>query len=346
MDWRSYLDNTLADCSLVGLAGLVYRGKSKICYSTEDGNRVHIALDFLHMFDRAVTTIPFEGATATALAVAAFKATEDICPNHFVAMPDSNVVICKPLQMIPLEVVVRGYLSGTTATSILTMYQAGERHMYGIDFLDGMQPFQKLDRPAVTPTTKGAIDRPIKPAEIILQGILTDDQWEEVCDTACRLFARGQESAARAGLILSDTKYEFGICQDGKIVLGDEVHTLLQSRYWFKHDYNDAFREGRMPKSLDREASGIRPYLLAHKDFNAFKQGLVAEIQIPDGLRIKAAGLDLELYRRLMGKDFSMPPPGEDIAVRIQRNLAQAGLIPAPRGGVPFRVQPTHAPML
>jgi phosphoribosylaminoimidazole-succinocarboxamide synthase len=233
-----------------------YRGKVRENYDLPDGRRIIISTDRLSAFDRILTCIPYKGQVLTQTARYWFEATKDICPNHVIAYPDPNVVVGKRLNILPVEVVVRGYLAGTTGTSILTLYKKGQREMYGITLPDGMRDNQILPEPIITPTSKefdGGHDEPLTPAEIIEQGLLTKDQWQTLSDYALALFARGQEIARKRGLILVDTKYEFGTDENGAIILADEIHTPDSSRYWLADSYQDSFERGARPASFDKD---------------------------------------------------------------------------------------------
>jgi phosphoribosylaminoimidazole-succinocarboxamide synthase len=233
-----------------------YRGKVRENYDLPDGSRIIISTDRLSAFDRILTCIPYKGQVLTQTARYWFEATKDICPNHVIAYPDPNVVVGKRLNILPVEVVVRGYLAGTTGTSILTLYKKGQREMYGITLPDGMRDNQILPEPIITPTSKefdGGHDEPLTPAEIIEHGLLTKDQWQTLSDYALALFARGQEIARKRGLILVDTKYEFGTDENGAIILADEIHTPDSSRYWLADSYQDSFERGARPASFDKD---------------------------------------------------------------------------------------------
>lgn len=186
-----------------------YRGKVRENYDLPDGRRILISTDRQSAFDQVLASVPFKGQVLTQTARFWFEQTADICPNHVLAYPDPNVVVGRRLDMLPVEVVVRDYLTGSTDTAIWTMYKSGARKLYGIDFPDGMVKNDKLAETILTPTTKaveaGGHDHPITPAEIVGQGLLSQAQWDEVAGIALKLFARGREIAARNGLILVDT---------------------------------------------------------------------------------------------------------------------------------------------
>ena len=233
-----------------------YRGKVRENYDLPDGSRIIISTDRLSAFDRILTCIPYKGQVLTQTARYWFEATKDICPNHVIAYPDPNVVVGKRLNILPVEVVVRGYLAGTTGTSILTLYKKGQREMYGITLPDGMRDNQILPEPIITPTSKefdGGHDEPLTPAQIIEHGLLTKEQWQTLSEYALTLFARGQEIARKRGLILVDTKYEFGTDENGAIILADEIHTPDSSRYWLADSYQDSFERGARPASFDKD---------------------------------------------------------------------------------------------
>ncbi len=183
-----------------------YKGKVRENYDLPDGSRIIIATDRISAFDRILAAIPDKGHVLTQTARYWFEKTADICPNHVIAYPDPNVVIGKRLDILPVEIVVRGYLAGTTGTSLLTLYKKGERRMYGLDLPDGMKDNQVLPEPVITPTSKafdGGHDEPLTPADIIGHGLLTAEQWETVSRYALALFARGQKLAAERASFLS-----------------------------------------------------------------------------------------------------------------------------------------------
>ena len=205
-----------------------YRGKVRDNYDLPDGRRIIIASDRLSAFDRNLAAIPLKGQVLTQTAKFWFEATADICPNHVIEYPDPNVLVGRKLTILPVEIVVRDYLAGTTGTSILSLYKAGQREMYGIRLADGMRDNEKLPETIITPTSKafhGGHDEPLTPAEIVGQGLLSEEQWKTVSDYALALFAKGRAMARERGLILVDTKYEFGIDENGTIMIADEIHT-------------------------------------------------------------------------------------------------------------------------
>ena len=294
-----------------------HAGKVRDNYDLPDGRRILIATDRLSAFDRILAVIPFKGQVLTQTARFWFEATGDICPNHALEYPDPNVVIGTRLDILPVEVVVRGYLAGTTGTSILTMYRAGRREMYGARLADGMRDNEKLPEPIITPTTKAAAgghDEPLSAEEILGRGLLSEAQWRTLSATALALFARGQEVAARRGLILADTKYEFGTDAGGRIVLADEVHTPDSSRYWFAGSYAERFARGAAPESFDKDV--VRAWVAARCD--PYRDPVPP---IPPEMVLHTAGVYIRAYETITGQAFVPPPPGPPLE-RIRRALA------------------------
>jgi phosphoribosylaminoimidazole-succinocarboxamide synthase len=277
-----------------------YKGKVRDNYDLPDGNRIIIATDRLSAFDRILTAIPFKGQVLTQTARYWFGNTSDICPNHVVAYPHPNVVVGKRLEILPVEIVVRGYLAGTTGTSILTKYKAGERQMYGVTLADGLRDNEQLSEPIITPTTKafdGGHDEPLSGAEILDKGLLTEAQWNTVSRYALALFKRGQEMSARRGLILADTKYEFGTDAQGNIILADEIHTPDSSRYWMAETYPVALANGTRPQSFDKDF--IRAWVAERCD--PYKDEIPA---IPPELVEQASEVYIHAYEMITGISF------------------------------------------
>jgi phosphoribosylaminoimidazole-succinocarboxamide synthase len=308
------LPPVLADATIPELPNH-YRGKVRDNYDLPDGRRILIATDRLSAFDRILTAIPCKGQVLTQTARFWFEATADLCRNHVLEYPDPNVVVARRLDILPVEMVVRGYLAGTTGTSILTMYQAGQREMYGLRLPDGMRPNQKLPAPVITPTTKaadGGHDTPLTPAEIVERGLLRAAQWEEVSALALALFARGQTMASARGFLLADTKYEFGTDPDGRIVLADEIHTPDSSRYWFAASYAERLDRGERPESFDKDI--VRTWVAARCD--PYRDVIP---EIPDSLVRQTAVAYIRAYEMITGTAFIPPPVDEDPLLRIRR---------------------------
>jgi phosphoribosylaminoimidazole-succinocarboxamide synthase len=304
---------------MVDLPGLPnhYRGKVRDNYDLPDGRRVIVASDRLSAFDRNLCAVPYKGQVLTETARYWFDATADICPNHVVAYPDPNVLIGRRLEMLPVELVVRGYLAGTTSTSILTLYNKGERAMYGVTLPDGLRANQRLPAPILTPTSKAADgdhDAPLSPAQILEQGLLTADQWDRLSAYALALFARGQALAAERGLILADTKYEFGLDSDGAIVLADEIHTPDSSRFWKAATYDAKFEAGERPDSFDKDF--VRAWVAQRCD--PYNDPIP---EIPADLIRQTSDVYIEAFETITGQTFQRPDAGEPVMARVKRNM-------------------------
>jgi phosphoribosylaminoimidazole-succinocarboxamide synthase len=249
--------NQVGDIATVGSP---IAGKVRDSYAF--GNyRAIVTTDRVSAFDRVIGLIPGKGAMLNSLSAWWFEQLKDIVPNHFVALPHGNVMLVRQAHTLPIEVVVRGYISGSTSTSLWTLYEQGARNAYGVALPDGLKKNDKLPTPVITPTTKaeaGAHDEPITSAEIVSKGVLPAPLWAQVQAAALAIFARGQLLADKAGLILVDTKYEFGMI-DGQLALIDEVHTPDSSRYWNKVSY---LANPAAPISYDKEQ--LRLWLAAH----------------------------------------------------------------------------------
>ena len=294
-----------------------YNGKVRENYDLPDGSRIIIATDRLSAFDIILTSIPYKGQVLTQTARYWFEETADICPNHVIGYPDPNVVIGKRLDILPVEIVVRGYLAGTTSTSILTKYRNGERQMYGMTLPDGLRDNAVLPQPIITPTSKafdGGHDEPLSGDEILAQGLLTADQWEAVSRYALALFARGQARAAANGLILVDTKYEFGTDADGTIILADEIHTPDSSRYWIADSYQASFEAGQRPKSFDKDF--VRAWVTERCD--PYKDPVP---DIPAELVEQTSKVYIEAFETITGKSFVPDLSGATVLDRIRENL-------------------------
>ena len=296
-----------------------YRGKVRENYDLPDGRRIIIATDRLSAFDRAIACIPFKGQVLTQMARFWFEKTADICPNHVLEYPDPNVVVGRRLDILPVEIVVRGYLAGTTATSVLTMYKNGQRQMYGVRFPDGLRDNEALPQAIITPTSKAfdaGHDEPLSAQEIVDQGLLTNAQWESISSYALALFARGQAVARERGLILVDTKYEFGTDPQGRIVLADEIHTPDSSRYWFAASYPDRFASGERPESFDKDF--VRNWVAERCD--PYKEAIP---DIPAQLIAQTSQVYVQAFETVTGKAFEPPADGEEPLQRIRRNLVR-----------------------
>lgn len=235
-------------------------GKVRVSYALPDadgeGRRLFVTTDRLSAFDRIIAGVPYKGQVLNQLAAWWFAETADIVPNHVVAVPDPNLLVARAATPLPVEVVVRGYITGVTSTSLWQQYADGAREIYGHRFPDGLRKNTVLPNVLVTPTTKGndgTHDVPLTVAEVAQRGLVEHRRWGEVVEAAILLFQRGQQKAAEAGLILADTKYEFGTAADGSLLLIDEMHTPDSSRYWVADSYDARLAAGEEPESLDKE---------------------------------------------------------------------------------------------
>jgi phosphoribosylaminoimidazole-succinocarboxamide synthase len=313
----SYADYVLEDATIPELPNH-YRGKVRDNYDLSDGRRIIIASDRLSAFDISLAAIPLKGQVLTQTARFWFEATADLCPNHVIEYPDPNVVVCRKLTILPVEIVVRDYLAGATGTSILSLYKAGQREMYGIRLRDGLRDNEKLPQTIITPTTKafhGGHDEPLTPAEIVARNLLTEEQWRTVSDYALALFAKGREMARARGLILVDTKYEFGMDENGRIMIADEIHTPDSSRYWFLESYRGRFEAGERPESFDKDF--VRNWVVARCD--PYKDPVP---EIPAEMVLATSKVYIDAFERITGQTFALPDAGVPVLERIRRNLA------------------------
>jgi phosphoribosylaminoimidazole-succinocarboxamide synthase len=276
---------------------------------------VLVATDRHSSFDRIIAYVPGKGEVLNRLSAFWFEQTRDIIPNHVLSVPDPNVTIARRCTPLPIEAVMRGYLSGVTGTSLWTRYEKGERDFGSFRLPDGMRKNAKLRAPAFTPSTKDKEhDRNVTPQEIVEQGLLPRDLLARVEDASRRLFARGQELARARGLILVDTKYEFGLDAAGTLTLIDEVHTPDSSRYWQAASYEARIAQGLEPDYFDKEF--LRLWFIEHCD-------PYADAVLPEA----PAAMVEELSRRYAAifsqlSDETVGAADEDIEERIRRNLA------------------------
>jgi phosphoribosylaminoimidazole-succinocarboxamide synthase len=296
--------------------GPLTRGKVRDIYDQGD-KLVLITTDRHSSFDRIIAHIPWKGQVLNQVSAWWFEKTKDIVPNHVLAIPDPNVTIAKKCALVPIEAVVRGYLTGVTDTAIWTRYGKGQRDFGGVVLPDGMRKNQKLPQPIFDPTTKEAQhDRALTADQLIAEGFVTAALFDRVRDTALALFSRGQQLAARNGLILVDTKYEFGLAEDGALVLIDEIHTPDSSRYWQLDSYQARFASGEEPHYFDKEF--LRLWFIAHSD--PYRDAALPAA--PPELVEELSRRYIAMYEQITGTKFefgAMP-----ILPRIERNLKSA----------------------
>ncbi|MFO0668348.1 MAG: phosphoribosylaminoimidazolesuccinocarboxamide synthase [Polyangiaceae bacterium] len=311
---RAALDRTLAATDFPTL-GQKYEGKVRDNYSAPEGKRFIVVTDRISAFDRVLGTIPFKGQILNRLAAWWFERTKGVVDNHLIGVPDPNVLECVECEPILVEMVVRSYLTGTTSTSIWTHYARGERVFCGHRLPDGMKKNQKLAAPILTPATKapkGEHDVSGSREEILAVGQVTPADFDTAAELALRLFAEGQRVCAERGLILVDTKYEFGRTKDGRLVVIDEIHTPDSSRFWLAPTYEERFARGEDPEPLDKD--------FVRRHYTAL--GYVGDgppPPLPDDVRVGAALRYAEAFERITGTAFvpDMEPP----LPRIRRNL-------------------------
>jgi phosphoribosylaminoimidazole-succinocarboxamide synthase len=328
---RAQLPHTLRQLDLPALGDL-YRGKVRDNYARGD-RIVMITTDRVSAFDHVLGTIPFKGEVLSRLTAFWFGKVKDIAPTHLVDVPDPSVMVVKKAKPLPIEIVIRGYITG----SLWRDYQAGKAGAYGIEWPKGLRKDQQLDRPIITPSTKaeyGQHDEPISEQEILAKKVVDADVWREATAIAQRLFQRGQEWARSRGLILVDTKYEMGIVAEedgsagrrgeapaeqsgGKLVVIDEIHTPDSSRYWVAQGYAERFASGADQEMLDKE--NIRQWLIKEHGFS----GHGKPPPLTDEVRVMLARKYIEVFERLTGETFQSEVGS--VAERIARNLKAKG---------------------
>jgi phosphoribosylaminoimidazole-succinocarboxamide synthase len=309
------LNNCLTETSF--LKGNKRTGKVRDQYDVGD-KIVLITTDRQSAFDRVLASIPFKGQVLNQISAWWFKKTEHIVANHLIEMPDPNVVVAKKCKVIPIEFVVRGYITGSTSTSLWTVYNNGDREYCGNKLPEGLIKNQKLDGNMLTPTTKEEHhDRPISPEDIINEGWMTKEDWVFCSKIALDLFSFGQKIAAEHGMILVDTKYEMGIDGSGNILLIDEIHTPDSSRYWIKNTYEQRIENGLEPENIDKEF--LRLWFVDNCDpYNDDELP-----PAPNDLVVELSNRYIYLYETIIGESFPMPVKGELIENRIINNLKE-----------------------
>ncbi len=298
--------------------GKKYHGKVRDFY-IRDGKRVMITTDRQSAFDVILGNIPFKGAVLNQLSAFWFKQTKKIVPNHMISLPDPNVLISYECEPIPIEMIVRGYISGVTKTSIWYSYQQGERTIYGQEFPDGLTKNQKLPHPVITPTThgggKGGHDERLTRAEILERKLVPKKLYDQMEAAALELFAFGSRLAKRRGLILVDTKYEFGL-HDGKLMLIDEIHTPDSSRFWKADTYQERIKKGLEPENFDKEFLRL---WYAERGYT----GDGKPPEMAEELIIALAKRYVTVYQMLTGETFKAfeYPIDERIKLAVQREI-------------------------
>jgi len=311
---RTALQTTLNSTDLRAL-GTKYEGKVRDNYTTPDGRRFLVSTDRISAFDRVIGTLPLKGQVLNLLAAHWFDATKNIVPNHVISVPDPNVLEARECTPLPVEMVVRAYVTGVTSTSIWTHYARGERVFCGHRLPDGLSKNDRLPSPILTPSTKapkGGHDVSASREEILAMGHIDARDFDRASELAMALFTFGQTRCAQRGLILVDTKYEFGKTKDGEIVVIDEIHTPDSSRFWFARTYDERRAKGDEPESFDKEY--VRRWLAA-ESFTG--EGPIPTI--PDDIRVEASRRYIEAFETITGAPFV--PDLEEPTSRMKRNL-------------------------
>ncbi len=311
------LSNTLFETDFSIKLGEKQKGKVRDCYKKE-GKRILIASDRISAFDKILGVIPFKGQVLNQIAAFWFEKTEHIAPNHVIALPDPNVMVVAECKQLPIEIIVRGYITGVTKTSLWYNYERGVRTYCGHKLPEGLKKDQKLEKPIVTPTTKlEEHDRPLSREEIIKEGLVDADTFDAAAEMCLKLYDFGVKFAEKRGLILVDTKYELGLL-NGKLVVSDEIHTPDSSRYWYLDSYKELFKAGKEQRKIDKEY--VREWYVK----NGYR-GDGEPPEMPDEVRIEAAKRYIEAYETVTGESFKIYE--EPILQRIERNLKKEGYL-------------------
>ena len=314
---QSQLDNCLMEAKFPQWEAQYIKGKVRDMYLLKD-KRVLITTDRQSAFDHVLGAIPLKGQVLNRIAQYWFEQTEDIAPNQILSVPDANVTIARELEILPVEIVVRRYMTGSSDTAIWTHYNNGVRQYCGHTLPEGMIKNQPFDAAIITPTTKDEVhDELISRDEILAQDLVAKDTWEIIEDIAFKLFARGEELAAKQGLILVDTKYEMGLDPDGNVTLADEVHTPDSSRFWVLDSYADRHANGEEPVSLDKEF--LRLWIVERCD--PYHDPIP---EIPPETLLEFSGRYITLYQTVTGLVFEVPESGQDVRQRVETNLKAA----------------------
>lgn len=297
---------------------LAYRGKVRDIYAVDEGCWLMVTTDRLSAFDRVLGGVPYKGQVLNQLTAWWYRQVSDLVPNPLLDLPDPNAALVRRLRPLPVEVIVRGYITGSTSTSLWTRYAAGERVIYGHRLPEGLRKNEPLPQPLITPTTKaapGQHDERLTVDEVVTRGYVPAPLWEQVQQVALALFARGQEVARRAGLILVDTKYEFGLDAEGRLHLMDEVHTPDSSRFWLAETYEMRLAQGQEPDNYDKE---IVRLALAERGY----RGDGEPPELPAAFWAEVSARYVSLYEHLTGQAFQAG--AYPVEPRLRQNLAAA----------------------
>lgn len=308
------LTNTIQDTNID--APNKKTGKVRDAYFLDD-RVVMISTDRQSAFDRVLAAIPYKGAVLNSVSAWWFKQTEHLFPNHLISTPDPNVSIVEKCTVFPVEFVVRGYITGTTDTSLWTVYNKGDREYCGNTLPEGLKKNDKLTTPMLTPTTKDKVhDRPVSREEIIDLGLMSAEDYDVAAKMSLDLFSFGQETAKKNGLILVDTKYEIGTDLSGKIKFVDEIHTPDSSRFWISSSYKERIAVGQEPENIDKEF--LRLWFA--KNCDPYNDEVLPDA--PDDLVAELSARYILLYELITGEKFIFPDLS-DIDKRITENIKE-----------------------
>ena len=309
------LSNTLTETTL----GAIKKKKGKVRDQYKLNNSLAlITTDRQSAFDRVLASVPFKGQVLNLASAWWFDQTKHIIDNHVVNVADPNVIIAKRCKVFPIEFVVRGFITGSTSTSLWTVYNNGDREYCGNKLPEGLKKNEKLESNMLTPTTKEEHhDRPISPEEIVSENWMTKEDWDYCSQKALDLFEFGQKKAQENGMILVDTKYEMGRDENGNILLIDEIHTPDSSRYWITDTYEERMSSGQEPQNIDKEF--LRLWFVDNCDPYNDKELPPA----PDDLVIELSSRYIYLYETITGSVFPFPDRGKLVQERINENLKE-----------------------
>jgi len=315
---KDQLNNTLDETNFTSL-GKLYKGKVRDNYIKKE-RRIIIATDRLSAFDRVITTIPFKGELLNRVSSFWFEKTKDMVKNHIIEIPDPNVAVVHQCEMIPIEMIVRAYITGSAWRN----YMKG-KSTSGIELPKGLQKNQKLEEILLTPSTKAETghDIYISREKILKEGMVDKDIYKQIEESALRLFEFGQAYCKKHGLILVDTKYEFGI-KNGELMVIDEIHTQDSSRFWILESYEERFQKGEEPEILDKEI--FRGWLM--ETYPEIFPNIKPDQKIPpitDDIKIELAKRYIRSYEKITGLEFK--PNVTNVQQRIHENLKKANYI-------------------
>ena len=317
-NYQTLIQQALPHCLTETALKVVKKSRGKVRDHYDLGDQILlITTDRQSAFDRVLASVPYKGQVLNLTSAWWFAKTRHIIDHHVNSIPDPNLTLAKKCQVFPVEFVVRGYLTGSTSTSIWTQYNKGVRNYCGHVLKEGLRKNQSLSVPLLTPTTKESLhDRPISPADIVSEGLMTQKQWDFASAKALSLFNFGSKIAREKGLILVDTKYEMGIDQEGNIILIDEIHTPDSSRYWLANSYESRFEQHLEPENIDKEF--LRLWFIDHCD--PYQDEVLPKA--PEELIITLSSRYIQLYELIVGESFPFPHASKNALERIEQTAS------------------------